>query len=106
MWSLPRDSAVAGGCHEDVVLNSEMTRGRSGRFKALPVSAVVAIDDVTFSDLDLQWPFPRSRFGKVVTRLHAAGAKEIVLDVQFTEETTPREDFALYRSIERAGGAV
>ena len=39
-------------------------------------------------------------------RLHAAGAREIVYDVQFTEPTVPREDLALYRAIEAAGGAV
>src|SRR4051794_39648354 len=27
---------------------------------------VVAIDDVTFSDLKLQWPFPRSLHGRVI----------------------------------------
>jgi response regulator RpfG family c-di-GMP phosphodiesterase len=67
---------------------------------------VVAIDDVTFSDLKLQWPFPRSLHGKLIDHLHAAGAKEIVYDVQFTEPTKPAEDMALYRAIGRAGGAV
>ena len=67
---------------------------------------VVAVDDVTFSDLKLQWPFPRSFYGRAVDRLHAAGAREIVLDIQFTEQTKPREDLALYDAIDRAGGAV
>jgi response regulator RpfG family c-di-GMP phosphodiesterase len=68
--------------------------------------AVVAVDDVTFSDLRLQWPFPRSWHGKAVTALHRAGAREIVYDVQFTEPTKPREDMALYDALDRAGGAV
>jgi response regulator RpfG family c-di-GMP phosphodiesterase len=68
--------------------------------------AVVAVDDVTFSDLKLQWPFPRSAHGKAVTALHRAGAREIVYDVQFTEPTKPREDMALYDALDRAGGAV
>jgi response regulator RpfG family c-di-GMP phosphodiesterase len=67
---------------------------------------VVAINDVTFSELQEQWPFPRSMHGRVIDRLHAAGASEIVYDVQFTEPTRPREDMALYRAIKRAGGAV
>ena len=37
---------------------------------------------------------------------HAAGAREIVYDVQFTEPTEPREDLALYKAVEAAGGAV
>jgi CHASE2 domain-containing sensor protein len=67
---------------------------------------VVAVDDATFSDLGLQWPFPRSVFADAADRLHAAGAREIVLDVQFTEETEPDEDLALFDAVDRAGGAV
>lgn len=67
---------------------------------------VVAVDDVTFSDLRKQWPFPRSYFGKVTDILHDAGAREIVFDIQFTEATTEDEDWALYDAVERAGGAV
>jgi CHASE2 domain-containing sensor protein len=68
--------------------------------------AVVAIDDVTFSELKRQWPFPRSLHGKAIDILHKAGARQIVFDLQFTEPTRPREDFALYDAIDRAGGAV
>lgn len=68
--------------------------------------AVIAVDDVTFSELEEAWPLPRSRYGQAVDRLHAAGAREIVLDVQFTEPTEEREDMALYDAIDRAGGAV
>ena len=68
--------------------------------------AVVAIDARTFTQLGEQWPFPRSLHGRAIRRLHAAGAREIVYDVQFTEPTEPREDLALYRALGRAGGAV
>src|SRR5436190_4681190 len=68
--------------------------------------AIVAIDDVTFSDLQRQWPFPRSLMAEAVSRLHAAGAREIVVDVQYTEPTSRKEDNALYDAIARAGGAV
>ena len=61
---------------------------------------VVAIDDRTFSELGLQWPFPRSLHGALIRRLHAAGAKAIAYDIQFTEQ---REDLALYRAAARAG---
>jgi CHASE2 domain-containing sensor protein len=67
---------------------------------------VVAIDAKSFEVLREQWPFPRSLHGKAIRRLHAAGAREIVYDVQFTEPTEPREDLALYRAVEAAGGAV
>ena len=67
---------------------------------------VVEIDDATFSDLGVQWPFPRSRHARAIDRLREAGAREIVYDVQFTEPTREREDLALYDAVERAGGAV
>jgi CHASE2 domain-containing sensor protein len=71
-----------------------------------PGFVVVGIDDVTFSDLHVRWPFPRSLHAAVIDRLQAAGAREIVYDVQFTEPTTPDQDLALYDAIGRAGGAV
>ena len=67
---------------------------------------VVAIDAKSFDVLREQWPFPRSLHGRAIRRLHAAGAREIVYDVQFTEPTAPRQDLALYEAIEAAGGAV
>jgi CHASE2 domain-containing sensor protein len=67
---------------------------------------VVGIDADTFTELEQRWPFPRSLHGQVVRRLHAAGAREIVYDVQFTEPTAPRQDLALFDAIDDAGGAV
>ncbi len=68
--------------------------------------AVVAVDDRTFSDLGVQWPFPRSLHARVIDRLREAGAKVIAVDVQFTEKTKPRQDSALIEAVARAGGVV
>ena len=68
--------------------------------------AVVAIDDVTFSDLDRQWPFPRALHAQAIDRLRRAGARTIVYDVQFTEPTNERDDNALYDAVARAGDVV
>jgi adenylate cyclase len=67
---------------------------------------VVQVDDRTFSELGVQWPFPRSLHGKVIDRLREAGAKAIGFDVQFTEPTVPRQDNALIEAIAREGGVV
>ncbi|MGB2852588.1 MAG: CHASE2 domain-containing protein, partial [Solirubrobacterales bacterium] len=60
---------------------------------------VVGIDDDTFSDLELQFPFPRSLHAKVVDELVADRAAVIAYDVQFTEPTSRREDNALVRAV-------
>jgi CHASE2 domain-containing sensor protein len=67
---------------------------------------VVGIDDKTFGDLKVQWPFSRRLHARVVRRLHEAGARTIVYDVQFTERTKLGADLALYNAIGDAGGAV
>ena len=65
---------------------------------------VVKIDDVTFSELRQQWPFPRSMHAKVLDRVRAGGPKAIVYDVQFTEPTTPAQDNALIEAVARNRG--
>jgi CHASE2 domain-containing sensor protein len=67
---------------------------------------VVGIDAHTFNDLNRRWPFARSVHGRLVRQLHKAGASTIVYDVQFTEETKPAQDLALYNALGDAGGAI
>src|SRR6478672_11753127 len=57
---------------------------------------VVGVDDVTFNELGIRWPFPRSLHARVIDQLRKAGVRAIAYDVQFTEETTPRQDLALF----------
>jgi CHASE2 domain-containing sensor protein len=71
-----------------------------------PGLLVVAIDEKSFDDLNLQWPFPRSRHAQAIDRLAGDGARAIVYDVQFTEPTRPREDRALAAAVARAGNVV
>lgn len=67
---------------------------------------LVDIDGRTFSDLDEQWPFPRSLHGRVIDQLREAGASEVAVDIQFTEPTVPKEDNALIMAVGRMGGVV
>ena len=67
---------------------------------------VVGVDDETFSELNEQWPFKRSRHAQLIDRLKADGARTIVYDVQFTEPTKPAEDNALLDAVARAGNVV
>ncbi len=73
---------------------------------------LVAFDDVTFDQLDVQWPVPRRYHAKVISELKAAGARAIAYDVQFTEpsgeqtEEDIKNDNALIRAVRRAGNVV
>jgi CHASE2 domain-containing sensor protein len=68
---------------------------------------VVAIDDRTFSDLGLQWPFPRNLHADVIDSLRADGARAIAYDVQFTEPSnSARNDLMLYNAVARARNVV
>ena len=71
-----------------------------------PKLLVVAVDDKTFSDLGVHWPFPRRYHAQVIDRLRRAGARLIVYDVQFTEQTDPRDDNALIDAADRAHDVV
>jgi adenylate cyclase len=67
---------------------------------------VVGVDDVTFNQLGVQWPFPRRLHARLIERLREASAKAVGFDVQFTEPTDPRDDNALIESVERSPGLV
>jgi HD-GYP domain-containing protein (c-di-GMP phosphodiesterase class II) len=104
-------AVVAGAAYATGVLGALEDSSVDSRYRHRPAQQpndllVVAVDDRSFDDLGLQWPFPRSLFGRAAKVLHHAGAREVVFDVQFTERTTDREDFALYDGIGAAGGAV
>jgi adenylate cyclase len=66
----------------------------------------VVIDDVTFDELGVQWPFPRRMHGRVIDELRRSGAKVIAYDIQFTEPTTIVQDNALIGAVERSRGRV
>jgi adenylate cyclase len=67
---------------------------------------MVEIDDVTFSDLKVQWPFRRSLHARVIDRIAADHPKVIGYDVQFTEPTALKEDNALIDAVDRAHDVV
>jgi adenylate cyclase len=94
---------VFGGTERDTIDARFSIRGTE---KPSPDVVVIAIDDVTFGDLQQRWPFPRRYHARVVDRLREAGAKVIAYDVQFTEPTNPRDDNALIDAVDRAPRVV
>lgn len=69
---------------------------------------IVAIDDQTFASLKRKWPFPREYFARVLRNLKTAGAKLIVVDVEFTEESflNPADDSSLVAATQEVGSVV
>lgn len=56
---------------------------------------IVAIDEPSLADINMQWPWPRSLHARLVTQLRDAGAKVIGLDIIFSEPSSSVNDQAL-----------
>jgi adenylate cyclase len=67
---------------------------------------MVAIDDKTFNDLQVQWPFPRRWDARVIRQLTRAKPAAIAYDVQFTERTTDEDDARLILAVRAARNVV
>ncbi len=104
--------AVAGwATHALSLLESGTVDARfaiRGRQRSPSNIVIVKIDDATFQDLGLQWPFPRRVHARVIARIAAQHPAAILYDVQFTEasERGQADDLALLNAINNAGGKV
>ena len=67
---------------------------------------VVGIDEASFGELGLQWPWPRGLHAELIDRLAADGAAVIVFDVVFAEPSKAEDDRRLAQAIHRAGNVV
>jgi serine/threonine-protein kinase len=95
------------GIGRELELETVDTRFAIRGATAPPADVVlVVVDERTLSDLQLRWPFPRSRHARVIDRLAAAQASAIAIDLQFTEQTEIDEDNALIEAIAAADGVV
>jgi len=75
--------------------------------KSLDVPMViVGIDDASFAELKLQWPWPRNLHARLIDELRQAGAAVIAFDVVFAEPSYPVEDNLLESAIRRAGNVI
>ena len=67
---------------------------------------LVAIDEASFAELGLQWPWPRSLHGRLATALSRAGAAAIGFDILFPEPSRPEDDRAFSEALAAVGNAV
>ncbi len=69
---------------------------------------IISIDEDTFDELDLAWPFPRAFHGKLLDRLSQGRPAAIGLDLLFPEPSSrgSRDDQVLGEAVARAGNVV
>lgn len=69
---------------------------------------IVAIDDASFRELQLQWPWPRAVHADLVDALAEMGASVIAFDVLFLEPSRfgPEDDARLAEAAARAGNVI
>ncbi|MGP1283979.1 MAG: CHASE2 domain-containing protein [Parasphingopyxis sp.] len=61
----------------------------------VPGVVLVAIDEPSFSQIGLQWPWPREIHAELIAALREAGVRTIGFDVVFAEGSDPAADAAL-----------
>jgi len=66
----------------------------------------VAIDEPSFQEVGLQWPWPRSLHAKLIASLYGAGANTVAVDILFPEPSAPDEDAVLAEVLDRYGPTV
>ena len=72
-----------------------------------PSFVVVAIDEPSFAQIGLPWPWPRSLHAALVEQLVAGGARTIAFDVLFdVPAANPEDDEALAGAMRLAGNVV
>ncbi|MFN7134698.1 MAG: CHASE2 domain-containing protein, partial [Myxococcales bacterium] len=89
-----------------------VSRREAGERPASSDIVLVTIDDTSLDyardTLNYSWPWPRTAMGRIVQELRALGAKLVVLDLIFPDESCREEDtpeeFA--RMLEEAGNTV
>jgi adenylate cyclase len=67
---------------------------------------IVGIDEASFQDIGMRWPWPRSLHARLIDQLTRSGALVIALDVMLPESSDPAEDRALAEAIARSGRVV
>ena len=53
-----------------------------------PGIVIVAIDDPSFGELNMQWPWPRATHAKLLTALRRAGAKAVAFDIVLSDPSS------------------
>jgi adenylate cyclase len=69
-------------------------------------TVMVAIDDASFTNNDLQWPWPRDYIAQIIDNIASGQPKVIAIDIFFYEPSDPEADAALAQAIADAGNVI
>ncbi|HSE92929.1 MAG TPA: CHASE2 domain-containing protein [Methylomirabilota bacterium] len=80
---------------------------RGTRSPVTPI-VIVTIDEDSFDELNMQWPFPRAVHAQLVSALASGSPIAIGFDVLFPEPSSrgPEDDRALGEAVKKAGNVV
>lgn len=67
---------------------------------------IVSIDEDSFDEINLPWPWPRNLHARLIRKLTEGHAKLIGLDIVIDPEGNPQEDAALADAIREAGNVI
>ena len=84
---------------------SQLFERRGPRTPASPI-VIVTIDESTFAELDVQYPFPRAMHAELIARIAAGKPLAIAFDLIFDTPSTPADDEALGAAVAAAGNVV
>jgi adenylate cyclase len=79
----------------------------SGGAEATAPVVIVTIDDISFDQINIRWPWPRELLAEAILALSDAGARVIGLDIMMGDSGyTTVEDEALEAAIAQAGNVI
>ncbi len=79
----------------------------SGGADVVAPVVIVTIDDVSFDQINIRWPWPREILAQAILSLNDAGARVIGLDIMMGDRGyIPAEDAALEAAITEAGNVI
>ncbi|MFY9588313.1 MAG: CHASE2 domain-containing protein, partial [Actinomycetota bacterium] len=86
---------------------AQLFEQRGPREPAAPI-VIVTIDESTFAELNMQWPFPRTVHAELLTKLAAGRPRAIGVDLIFDTPSSrgPDDDEALGVAVARAGNVI
>ncbi len=111
-WAILLVAAIMGMA---ALQSSQMTQRLDNQLldTAAPLARPAMSDDITLVAIDDQslgeigaWPWPRAVHGALIDRLTDAGARAIVLDILFLENTDLADDDALERAMRRGDNVL